>query len=137
MAQYFSTLLNQLIDWTDEEISLGKKFLDWNEVPLHWEKINLHWEDIFIILELKKRGGSSAAPVHRGELDRLYVEGNPWRKLRDDLGEEKAEKLIKVICKINNIEYSSILENSQSLRIIVNDFIRVKEDDSISVKIKL
>ncbi len=136
MSQYFSTLLNTLIDWTDEEISIGRKFLDWNEVSIHWDDLNLHWEDIFILLEIK-RGGSSAPPVQKGDLDILYKEGNPWRKLKENLGEEKAERVIKVLCKINNIEYSSVLENKESIRVLVNDFIRVKDDKKITVKIKL
>ncbi len=137
MKTIYSSLLQSLIEWTDQEISLGKKFLDWNEVSINWEDLNLHWEDVFILLEIKKRGGNSAAPVQRGELDRLYVEGNPWRKLRDDLGEDKTEKFIKVLCKINNIEYTSILENKENFRVLVNDFIRVKDDEKITVKIKL
>lgn len=136
MTQYFSTLLNNLIDWTDEDISIGKKFLDWNEVSIKWEYLNLHWEDIFILLEVKKRGGGSASPLQKGETDDLYRKGNPWIKLKENLGEEKTERFIKVLCKINNIEYSSILENKENFRVLVNDFIRMR-DDKISVKIKL
>lgn len=134
MGSYFSSLLNRLIDWTDEEISLGKKFLDWSEVEINWNELNLHWEDVFILLEIK-RGGSSS--LQRPELESLYKESNPWRKLRQDLGEEKTEKVIKVLCKINNIEYSSILESKENFRVIVNDFLRTKNEGEISVKIKL
>lgn len=133
MRQFYSSLLQRLIDWTDEEILLGKKFLDWDEITIHWEDLNLHWEDIFIILESKK-GGSGGSP-QREELTR-YMEGNPWRQLRDKVGEEKAEKIVKVICKINEIEYESILENKGNIRVLVNDFIRSNSDDKIRVEIK-
>lgn len=133
MSLYFSKLLNTLIDWTDEEISNGKKFLDWDEVAIHWEDVDLHWEDVFILLD-RKRGGSGASP-QRKELElREYVEGNPWKKLRDEYGEEGTEKIIKVLCKINNIEYSSILENRENIRVIVNDFVRKPEEVKIKIK---
>lgn len=134
MSLYFSSLLNALIDWTDEEISNGKKFLDWNEVSINWENIDLHWEDVFIILE-RKKGGGSGTP-QRSELEvQKYIEGNPWRKLKNELGEEKTEKIIKVLCKINNIEYNSILEHKEDIRVIVNDFVRNTEEIKIKIKI--
>ncbi len=134
MKQFYSNLLRKLIEWTDEEILLGKKFLDWNEITIHWEDLNLHWEDIFILLEAKK--GGSGGHTQRDEL-KSYIEGNPWRQLRNNLGDEKAENVVKVICKINNVDYESILENKKNIRVLVNDFIRSNDDKKINIQIKL
>lgn len=134
MKTIYSSLLQSLIEWTDQEISLGKKFLDWEEVTINWENLNLHWEDIFIIL--KKRGSNSSGDIERGEFQK-YIEGNPWRKMQQQFGDDESEKIIKVLCKINGIEYDKILENKQNIRILVNDFIRNKELDQINVKVKL
>lgn len=134
MPNLYSSLLNTLIDWTDSEIANGKKFLDWNEVSIHWEDLDLHWEDIFIILE-SKRGGSSSGSTQKEDL-RRYVEGNPWRQLKQQVGEENAEKVIKVLCKINGVDYNSILENKDNIRVVVNDFVRRKEENQIKIKVK-
>lgn len=131
MYSYFSSLLNTLIEWTDEEISNGKKFLDWNEITIHWENINLHWEDIFILLE--RKGGGGASPQRREVNLKEYIDGNPWRKLRENESDEKIEKVIKVLCKINNIEYTSILENKENIRVIVNDFVRKSQEIKIKI----
>jgi hypothetical protein len=57
--------------------------------------------------------------------------------MRQQFGDDESEKIIKVLCKINGIEYDKILENKQNIRILVNDFIRNKELDQINVKVKL
>lgn len=136
MSLKYSSLLSLLIDWSDEEIALGKKFLDWNEVNLHWEDINLHWEDIFIILEVeKKRGGGGYRGYLQKEDFEKYVEGNPWRQMRNQIGEEKTENFIKVLCKIKGIDYSKVLENKNNIRVLVNDFIRKEKEIKIKVKL--
>lgn len=134
MPSLYSSLLDALIDWTDAEIAAGKKFLDWNEVSIHWDNLDLHWEDVFILLE-SKRGGSSRGVTQKEDL-RRYIEGNPWRQLKQQVGDENAEKVIKVLCKINGVDYNSILEHKDGIRVVVNDFLRKKEDKEIKVKIK-
>jgi hypothetical protein len=136
MSLKYSSLLDSFIDWTDEEISLGKKFLDWQELTLHWESIELHWEDIFILLEIeRKRGGGSGGALQRGEIEKLYIEGNPWRQMKDQVGVEQTEEFIKVLCKIKGVDYTKILENKNNIRVVVNDFIR--KENEIKIKVKL
>lgn len=135
MPSLYSSLLQNFIDWTDSEIANGKKFLDWNEVTINWENLDLHWEDIFILLE-SKRGGSGRGDTQKEDL-RRYIEGNPWRQLKQQVGEEKAEKVIKVLCKINGVDYNTILENKDNIRVVVNDFFRRREESQIKVKIKI
>ena len=37
----YSNLLNSNLNWTDDEISVGKKWLKWEEMTIDWENINL------------------------------------------------------------------------------------------------
>lgn len=104
---------------------------NWEELTINWEKIDLLWEEIFILLEvgeiIKKRGGSS--PGYQE-----YVDNNPWKKLNEDIGEEKTKKVIKIYCRVNNIEYDESREVMNEVKVSVNDFERFVQD-AISVKI--
>jgi len=133
MSQFYSTLLGTLIDWTDAEIAIGKKFLDWNEVSINWEEVDLHWEDIFILLQRRGGSGGQSRGDIQKELEKLYQEGNPWKKL-SEINPERGERLIKVICKMKGIEYSSILEKKNGVRVLINDFVR--KENKVSVKVK-
>lgn len=132
MPLKYSSLLNSFIDWTDEEIKSGKKFLDWEEITINWENLNLHWEDIFILF--KKGGGGYS---YKDDTKKLYEDGNPWRKMSQEYGEEKTENIIKVLCKIKGVEYTKILENKDNIRIVVNDFIRTEHKEDIKINVKL
>jgi hypothetical protein len=133
MPLKYSSLLKAFIDWTDEEIKAGKKFLDWEEITIKWNELNLHWEDIFILLD--RKGGGGVYP-YKEDVRKLYEEGNPWRNMSREIGEEKTEDIIKVLCKIKGIEYSKILENKNNIRIVVNDFIRTEDKKEIKIKVK-
>jgi twinkle protein len=63
-----------------------------------------------------------------------YVDGNPWKKLNEDIGEEKTKKVIKIYCRVNNIEYDESREVMNEVKVSVNDFERFVQD-AISVKI--
>jgi hypothetical protein len=131
MSLKYSSFLNSDVDWTNDEIESGKKYLKWEELTINWENIDLLWEEIFILLEvseiIKKRGGSS--PGYQE-----YVDGNPWKKLNEDIGEEKTKKVIKIYCRVNNIEYDESREVMNEVKVSVNDFERFVQD-AISVKI--
>lgn len=135
MSLIYSSLLNTYLDWTEDEIAVGKKFLKWEELTLNWENANFTWDELFLLLEVEqviKKGGSSP-----GWKD--YVENNPWERLRKDIGEEKTKKVIKLFCKVNGLEYDEEREiNDEKIRITVNDFERfVKEGISIKVGVKV
>lgn len=105
---------------------LVRQYLKWEEVDQLWQNVNQHWEDIFIEIEtaVRKGGGDYAA----------YVKGNPWDKLRKDIGEEKTKKVIKLYCKVNNIEYQKIVEGGKDIKVTVNEFERFVKN-GISIKV--
>ena len=126
MSLIYSSLLQNSIEWTDGEISAGKKYLDYNELTINWESLNLHWEDVFILLEIQKRGGSPQRRIEENE--------NPWYRIKEQIGPEKSEKLIKLYCKVNDIDYEKKLEKRENIRILVNDFVRFIES-GINIKV--
>lgn len=128
MPLIYSTLLNKDLDWSELEYSIGKKYLKWEELDLKWENIDLKWDEIFILLEViqRRRGGAA----YRGE----YKKNNPWRQIREDIGSEKTEKLVKIYCKVNGINYEMIKEKKEDIKITINEFDRFL-NNAINVKI--
>ncbi len=130
MSLKYSKLLDSYVDWTDEEITAGKKYLKWEEMSISWESVDLLWEEVFILLEVEgiiKGGG--------GYGYKEYVDGNPWSQLKKEIGEEKTKKVIKLYCKVNGLEYDETREiEDDEIKVNVNDFERfIKEGISIKV----
>ena len=127
----YSPLLNSDLNWTDDEIATGKKWLKWEEMTINWENVDLTWDEVFILLEvdqLVRKGGGG------GYSYKEYVDGNPWKQVKKELGEEKAKKLIKVYCRVKGIDYEESREPIEDIRVSINEFERfVKE--AISVKV--
>ena len=135
MSLKYSKLLNSELDWSDDEISAGKKYLKWEELTINWEDLDLHWDEVFILLEVEniiKKGG--------GYGYKEYVDGNPWSQLRQDIGEEKTKKIIKLYCRINGVDYQEHAVVNESIKVAAYDFeLFVKEtiEKKISVKISI
>jgi hypothetical protein len=134
MSLKYSKLLDSYVDWSDEEIAAGQKYLKWEELNLKWEDFNLPWgEEIFILLEVEniiKRGG--------GYGYKEYVDGNPWKQLREDIGEEKTKKVIKLYCKVNNIETEQYGYINENIKVSAYDFeLFVKETIDKTIRIKI
>ena len=89
-------------------------------------------EEVFILLEVENliKGGG-------GYGYKEYLDGNPWKQLKKEIGEEKTKKVIKLYSKVNGVEYDETREiEDEQIRVSVNDFERfVKE--SISIKVGL
>ena len=135
MSLKYSKLLNSEVDWSDDEISAGKKYLKWEELTINWEDLDLHWDEVFILLEVEnviRRGG--------GYGYKEYVDGNPWSQLKQDIGEEKTKKIIKLYCRINGVDYQEHAVVNESIKVAAYDFeLFVKEtiEKKISVKISI
>ncbi len=133
MSLRYSKLLNREVDWSDEEISIGKKYLKWEEVTINWEDLDLHWDEVFILLEVEqliRRGG--------GYGYKEYVDGNPWKQLKEDIGEEKTKKVIKLFCRVNNIETEQYGYINENIKVSAYDFeLFVKETIDKKIKIKI
>ncbi len=125
------------LSWTDAEYSAGKKYLKWEEMAISWESVDLTWDEVFILLEVFKKirgGGGGAGFPYKGDEYKQYVDGNPWKQVKKDLGEDAAKKLIKVYCKVKGIEYEQSREPIEDIKVTINEFERfVKE--AVSVKV--
>ena len=134
MSLRYSKLLNSYVDWTDDEVSAGKKYLKWEELNINWENFDLPWGDeMFILLEVEqaiKRGG--------GYGYKEYVDGNPWKQLREDIGEEKTRKVIKLYCRVNNIETEQYGYINENIKVSAYDFeLFVKETIDKNIRVKI
>lgn len=133
MTLKYSKLLNNYVDWTDEEIAAGKKWLKWEELTINWEDLHLTWDEIFILLEVERviKGGG-------GYGYKEYVDGNPWKQLREDIGEEKTKKVIKLFCRVNGVEYQEQAIVNESIKVAAYDFeLFVKETISKNISVKV
>lgn len=103
-------------------------YINWEDLDSDWEMIDINWEDLYIIEEIM-RGGNG-----QGISD--YIKGNPWNKLRKEIGPEKTDKFIKIFCKINGIEYSQVVEPKSKIKVKVSHFERVFDMIPTNIKIK-
>jgi len=124
-----STLLNSDLNWTDDEISVGKKWLKWEEMTINWENIDLTWDEVFLLLEIKARMGGGGGYSYKE-----YVDSNPWNQVKKEHGEENAKKLIKIFCRVNGIEYEQTKKPLEEVNISINEFERFV-NETISVKV--
>lgn len=107
-----------------------KYYLKWEEVDITWDQLDMLWEDVSILIEVGqviKRGGGGLA---------AYIEGNPWAKNRNELGEEKAKKFIKIFCRVNGLDYEETLKLNDDIEVNISQMEKVfNEAKQIGVKI--
>jgi hypothetical protein len=113
-----------------------KTFLLWSEIDFLWSDIRrsdgfMLWSDIALIEEVESilRGGGGSP-----DLRREYEEGNPWRKLSEQIGTDKTERFIKIFCTINNVEYEGGKFLKENIKVSVSQFEKVFNE---SIKIKV
>ena len=96
-----------------------------------WESVDMTWEEVYILIEVGgiiKRGGSN------GYID--YVNGNPWDKTRQEIGEEKTDKFIKLFCRINGLDYEKAIEPNSEIKVTVEQVQKVF-NEGLKVGIKI
>lgn len=109
-----------------------KKYLKWEEVDSIWDDTNYLWEDVAIFIEINdlvNRGGGGYAE---------YVKGNPWEKLRKDLGEEKTKRVIKLYLKHKGVEYEEEKGINENIKVTASEFeifVTNSIRESISIKV--
>ena len=108
-----------------------KRFLKWEEIDVRWEDLDQVWEDISVIEEFGRLvRGSGGSP---GFLD--YVKGNPWDKARQEIGDEKTKKFLRILCRVNGIDYEKESDSKGDVRVTVEQLDRVFNESRIDVKI--
>lgn len=106
---------------------MSKIYYKWEELNELWGEADYLWEEVMYEV---------AAAVRRGGGFSEYVKDNPWDKLRRDIGEEKTKKVIKLYCKVNDINYEKVVESRTDIKVSVNEFERFVKD-GISIKVDL
>ena len=136
MPLKYSSFLNSEVDWSNEEISVGKKYLKWEEINVNWEDLDLLWDEIFILLEVVeaiRKGGSGASYKE-------YVKNNPWdvtkKQIEEELGEEKTTKFVKLVCRVNGIDYEETIKPNNKIKITTQHLEKVF-NEAIKVGIKI
>ena len=114
------------------------RYLFWTELDFLWSEISredgfMIWSDISLIEEVRQllKGGGG----NRGDLQKEYEDGNPWKGLNEKLGEEKTERFIKIFCTINNVEYEKGKFIKESIKVSVSQFEKVF-NETIKVKVE-
>lgn len=106
-----------------------KVFLEWENTNFTWENLEMLWEDVSILIEvgglIRKRGGAQA-----------YVEGNPWDITKRELGQEKTEKFIKLVCKVNDLVFEDVISSEPKVKVRVEHIEKVF-NESLKIGIKI
>jgi hypothetical protein len=106
-----------------------KVFLEWENVDFTWENLDMLWEDVALLIEVGGviRGGGGISS---------YVKGNPWDVTKRELGEEKTKRFIRLVCKVNNLEYEDVIYPDPKIRVTA-DHIEKTLNESIKVGVKI
>ena len=108
---------------------ITKVYLEWENTDFTWDHLNMLWEEVAIIKEvgeLIRRGGGGNA----------YVKGNPWEKTREQLGEEKTKKFIRIVCNVNGLDYEDVIDPNPKIRVTATHIEKVfTEAVKVGVKI--
>ena len=106
-----------------------KYYLKWEEIDFTWDHLDMLWEDISILREI-------AGVIRRGGGSMAYVQGNPWDKTRQAVGEEKTKKFIKIFCRVNGLDFEETHELKDGMRITVDQIEKVfDEARKIGIKV--
>ena len=97
------------------------QYIAWEESNFNWEAASYTWDEVFLLLEI-------AQQVNGGGLfDDVYTQ----------LPEEKKQKLIKLIAKVNGVTYEKNKYKQPNIKVIAKSVkVMVKEVLNIDIKIE-
>jgi hypothetical protein len=115
-----------------------KIYLNWEDVNILWEQVDMTWEEVYILQEIgaviRRRGGGGDGAL----MD--YIKGNPWdvtkKEIEKEVGEEKTKKFIKLVCRINGLDYEEATEPNSKVKVTVEQLEKVF-NESIKVGVKI
>lgn len=104
-----------------------KKYLNWEDTNFTWDTLDKWWEEVYILIEIAKKGGGGS-----GYED--WVRNNPWDVSRRQVGEEKTDKFIKIVCKVNGLKYEEVIDPNPKIKVTVEHLQKTFETYKIEVK---
>ena len=104
-----------------------KKYLNWEDTDFTWDALDKWWEEVYILIEIAKKGGGGS-----GYED--WVRNNPWDVSRRQVGEEKTDKFIKIVCKVNGLRYEEVIDPNPKIKVTVEHLQKTFETYKIEVK---
>lgn len=108
---------------------ITKVFLEWENTNFTWDNLEMLWEDVAILIEVGE-------VIRRGGGIQSYIEGNPWDVTKQQIGEEKTKRFIKLVCRINDLKYEEVLNPDSNIKVRVEHIERVfNEVLKVGVKI--
>jgi hypothetical protein len=125
----------------------NKIFLNWEDVNFTWDNlkytnsgIDMTWDEVYILIEIGnviRRGGGGVPSKEEIE---EYIKGNPWdvtkRKIEESVGVESTKKFIKLLCRVNELDYEKVVESNSSVKVTVEQIEKVfNEGVKVAVKI--
>ena len=102
---------------------MTKKYLNWEELNYSWDEVYLLWEEVFILIDIVRRVGGSG----------YYDDKKSLKNIIKDFGNDNEinDRVINLICKINNIDYNQYKKiNKKDIFIKIDNFdkkIKIKE----------
>ena len=144
MADIFLNWEDVDFNWESIQTQEGNhELLNWENVDLMWVDMNMtweyiedyshlmNWEDIRLIEEVASivRGGGSSYYED-------YVKNNPWKRLNEEIGEEKTDKFIKIYCNVNGMDYEKEIQLSEGITVSVEKFEKIFETIKVKVDVK-
>ena len=106
-----------------------KVFLEWENVNFTWDNLDMLWEDVSILIDVEK-------VVRKGGGLGSYIRGNPWDQTRKELGEEKTKKFIRLVCRVNDLEYEDVIDPNPKIKVTA-EHIQKTFNESIKVGVKI
>jgi hypothetical protein len=104
------------------------KYLNWEETDFTWDTLDKWWEEVYILVEIARKVGGSSP----GYED--WVKNNPWDVSRRQVGEEKTDKFIKIVCKVNGLKYEEVIETNPKIKVTVEHLQKTFETYKVEVK---
>ena len=81
---------------------MNKRWLTWNQTtnPINWSTNSYTWEEVYIVIKVGTYLGNYwDEPRPKG------ATGNPIKELEKEFTEGELDFFIKVVCKVNNLDY--------------------------------
>ncbi len=107
----------------------------WNNINIPWDQIDATWDELCLMEEVheisRKKGGGLSSD---------YIKGNPWdiskKEVENKIGKDKTNKFIKLVCRINGIDYEDSVE-IKDVKVKAKDLKKTLNESKVEIKLNL